>query len=100
MSKVVTIIIAAVLAILGIIVLIGKGDTLIAGYNTASPEEKSKVNIKRLRLLVGSLLIGVGLIYLFMTYIKATPELSLIFAVIIVILAFIVVFLANTWAKK
>ena len=100
MPTVVTIIIAAALAILGIIILIGKGDTLIAGYNTASPEEKSKVNIKRLRLLVGSLLIGVGLIYLFMTNIKATPELSLIFAVIIVILAFIVVFLANTWAKK
>lgn len=100
MSKVVTIIIAAALAILGIIILIGKGDALIAGYNTASPEERSKVNIKRLRLLVGGLLIGVGLIYLFMTCIKATPELSLIFAAVIVIVAFIVVYLANTWAKK
>ena len=92
-------IVMAVVAILGIVILIGKGDALIAGYNTASAEEKAKYNIKRLRLLVGSLLIGIGLVYL-MFNIKATPALSGIFAVVIVILAGIVIFLANTWAKK
>ena len=86
-------------AILGIVILLGKGDALIAGYNTSSAEEKAKYNIKRLRLLVGGLLIGIGLIYL-MFQIKATPLLSGIFAIVIVILAGIVVFLANTWAKK
>ena len=45
-------IIAALLVIMGIIVLLGKGDNLIAGYNTASPEEKAKINIKRLRGLI------------------------------------------------
>ena len=89
----------AALAILGIVILLGKGDALIAGYNTASAEEKTQYNIKRLRLLVGSLLIGIGLIYL-MFHLKATPALSGIFAVIIVILAGIVIYLANTWAKK
>ena len=52
---IVQIIIASFLAVLGIIVLAGKGDMLIAGYNTASKEEKEKVNIKRLRLLIGGL---------------------------------------------
>ena len=94
-----TYIIVAVVAILGIVILIGKGDNLIAGYNTASPEEKAKYNIKRLRLLIGGLLIGIGLVYL-MFHIKATPLLSAIFAVVILLLAFIIIFLANTWAKK
>ena len=92
-------IVMAVVAIMGIVILIGKGDALIAGYNTASAEEKAKYNIKRIRLLVGSLLIGIGLVYL-MFHIKATPALSGIFAVVIIILAGIVLFLANTWAKK
>ena len=59
---IVQIIIASIFVVLGIIVLAGKGDMLIAGYNTASKEEKEKVNIKRLRLLIGGLLV-VWLLY-------------------------------------
>ena len=54
---IVVIIIAAILLIMGIIILIGKGDNLIAGYNTASKEEKSLYNIKRLRGQIGGLLV-------------------------------------------
>ena len=54
---IVLILVAASLLIMGIVVLIGKGDNLIAGYNTASPEEKSQYNIKRLRGLIGGLLV-------------------------------------------
>ena len=43
---VVVIIVGAVMAIMGILILLGKGDNLIAGYNTASEEEKAKYNIK------------------------------------------------------
>ena len=42
---------------MGIVILVGKGDNLIAGYNTASKEEKSLYNIKRLRGLIGGLLV-------------------------------------------
>lgn len=38
---IVLIILAALFLIMGIIILIGKGDNLIAGYNTASEEERS-----------------------------------------------------------
>ena len=34
------IIIASIMAVLGILVLAGKGDTLIAGYNTAPKEDQ------------------------------------------------------------
>ena len=46
-----TLIIASIFFLMSIIIAIGKGDWLIAGYNTSSKEEKQKVNIKRLRLL-------------------------------------------------
>ena len=43
---------AIVFFIIGIVILIGKGDWLIAGYNTASEEERKKVNIVRLRIVM------------------------------------------------
>lgn len=43
---------AIVFFIIGIVILIDKGDWLIAGYNTASEEERKKVNIVRLRIVM------------------------------------------------
>ena len=54
------IIVAALCAIMGIIVLLGKGDFLIAGYNTASDKEKEKYNIHRLRFVVGVVLLAIA----------------------------------------
>ena len=58
---IVLIIVGATLVILGILILIGKGDNLIAGYNTSSKEERAKYNIKRLRGLIGGLLLVLAL---------------------------------------
>ena len=49
---IVLIVVAAILLIIGIIILIGKGDNLIAGYNTASKEERSQYNIKFKALVI------------------------------------------------
>ena len=96
---IVHIIIAALLAILGIVILAGKGDNLIAGYNTASKEEKEKVNIKRLRLVMGILLILLGLmLYLCMKEESITSMFA--FAPIALVLCFAGIALANSWAKK
>ena len=46
------IIFAILFVILAVIFIFGKGDMLIAGYNTANEEERQKVNIHRLRLLM------------------------------------------------
>ena len=37
-------ILAALFLIMGILVIMGKGDNLIAGYNTASQEERAAYN--------------------------------------------------------
>ena len=93
------IILAALLLIMGIIILIGKGDNLIAGYNTASEKEKAQYNIKRLRGLIGGLLIVLAPM-IFLLEREDTMAASLSFVVLVFILCIVVVILANTWAKK
>ena len=96
---VVIIIVSALLLVMGIVVLIGKGDKLIAGYNTASEKEKAKYNIKRLRGLIGGLLIVLAPM-LFLMNGEDTMTASWSFCFLTLILCIIVVILANTWAKK
>lgn len=83
-----------IIVVLAVIILIGRGDNLIAGYNTASRQEREKYNIKRLRICIGVfLLVTAFLTMLFISNI-------FIMAPILFPLVFIVLFLANTWAKK
>ena len=96
---VIHIIIAALLAIFGIVILAGKGDNLIAGYNTASKEEKEKVNIKRLRLVIGILMLLLGLMY-YLCMKEESLSSMLAFAPIALVLCFVDIALANSWAKK
>ena len=93
---IVEIIVATIFLILGIIILIGKGDNLIAGYNIASKEEKSKYNIKRLRGLIGGLLIVLAPMMLLLESFAQSGS----FACLTLVLSIVVVILANTWAKK
>jgi hypothetical protein len=95
-----SVIMSIIFIVLAIIFLMGKGDKLIAGYNTASEEEKSKVNIKRLRLLMAIIcVITAG-------YVSIQPiiennravQMGAFFAFLLVTMIFII--LANTWAKK
>lgn len=91
-------VLAAVFIVMAVLLLLGKGDMLIAGYNTASPEERSHYNIRRLRLLIAALLIVVSV---GMVAMSIWPEkLVAAFAFLTVFLCFLVVFLANTWARK
>jgi len=95
---IVVIIVAALTAIMGIVVLAGKGDMLIAGYNTASKAEREKYDIKRLRLVIGILLIIVGLLCLLL--LEESLEAGFAFASVTLILTAVALALANTWAKK
>lgn len=96
----VKIFIAAILSIMGLIILSGKGDMLIAGYNTASKEERERVNIKRLRLLMGGFMMVLALLAFLL--IEEESLMSIMgFGAITLVLAFIVIALANSsWAKK
>ena len=96
---IVLIIVAATLLIMGIIILIGKGDNLIAGYNTASKEEKAQYNIKRLRGLIGGILVVLAPMMLLLLG-KESLAATLSFVVLTFVLCIVMVLLANTWAKK
>lgn len=96
---VVLIIVAALLLIIGIIILIGKGDNLIAGYNTASKEERAKYDIKRLRGLIGGLLIAMAPMMLLLAGEPSTEKVWS-FTALVLVVCIVVVILANTWAKK
>lgn len=96
---IVLIIVAAILVIMGIIILIGKGDNLIAGYNTASEEEKAQYNIKRLRGLIGGLLLALAPMMLLLNG-ENTMTATWSFCALVFVLCIVVVILDNTWAKK
>ena len=96
----ITIIILAVLLVsMGVIVLIGKGDNLIAGYNTASKEERAKYDVKKLRLLIGGFLVVLAP-SLFIIACEPSMAGIMAYVCIVVVLSFVVVILCNTWAKK
>jgi len=98
MENIVIYALMALMVVLGIVILKGKGDGLIAGYNTASKDERDKVNIKRLRLLVGVLLLlSGGLMPLLLTMEVMG---GLVYTVVIIVGALVGVILANTWAMK
>ena len=94
------IVIAIILVIFGVIILIGKGDFLVAGYNTASKEKKQKVNVKRLRLVIGVFLIIVALILLLPLFIDNQENTHMITAITIIIMTIVCLLLANTWCIK
>ena len=95
----VLIVVAAILVIMGILILIGKGDNLIAGFNTASREEKAQYHVKRLRGLIGGLLIVLAPM-MFLLLREETMEAMWSFVALAFVLCIVVVVLANTWAKK
>jgi preprotein translocase subunit SecG len=96
---IVLIIVAAILVIMGVLILIGKGDNLIAGYNTASEEEKAQYNVKRLRGLIGGLLIVLAPMMLLLNG-EDTMAATWSFCALVFVLCIVVVILANTWAKN
>jgi len=62
--------VVALLAVLSIILLMGKGSFLIAGYNTASKEMKQRYNAKKLCRVVGGGLVILTIILGISTYYK------------------------------
>lgn len=93
-------IVSLLLVILAVVIAFGKGDFLISGYNTASEEKKATYNVKRLRLMVSSLLllITIGLVVAsLLDWGEAEREyLSLGIAVLVVIY----LILTYTWARR
>lgn len=88
--------ISALLVVLGILILIGKGDWAISGYNTASPEEKAQYNIRRLRLVMGLTSLAVAIIMV----LDALLNIEWLIIATVLPLCILVLILGNTWAKN
>lgn len=82
-----------------IVILMGKRDMLIAGYNTASEEKRKRIYIRRLRLLITAALILTSILCLATPFINNNDIIGVAVLIFIIVLICIVI-LANTWAKK
>ena len=86
---------AIICLVFSILIFIGKGDFLIAGYNTASKEEKEQYHTKRIRIVLGTCFLLLAGLTALRDTIGAT---AMFIAIGIVLVATLI--LANTWAKK
>ena len=94
------VIFAIVFIVLAVIFLMGKGDMLIVGYNTASEEERKEVNIHRLRILMAIISVLTAVFCCLMPFIGNEKDNVLKATFVFVAVTFVFIILANTWAKK
>ena len=93
-------IIAALFIVLAVIFLMGKGDKLIAGYNTLSEEERKGINIHRLRILMTFISTVTACFCILLSFIGKDMKSGLTATLFYIVITIIVVIFANTWAKK
>ncbi|MBE6314654.1 MAG: DUF3784 domain-containing protein [Bacteroidales bacterium] len=98
--------VSIVLVLLGVIVLIGKGDMLISGYNTLPAEKKAQYDVKRLRRVTAMLLFVIAIMLpLYELYISTLNEskiavATIVLTVVIIAISIIGVILMNTYCKR
>lgn len=88
--------------VVSILLLSGRGSGLIAGYNTASKEEKAKYDAKRLCRTFGGGMAVITLLLLFMGIFENVLPAGIAYIAIgiIIVDVFIIIVLANTICKK
>ena len=99
-KTIVTGIIAVLFLVFAIVFLMGKGDKLIAGYNTASEEEKRKVDIHKLRILMAIISVITAGYVSILPIIGDNPQDQMVGMFVFFAITIIFIILANTWAKK
>ena len=91
---------AAAFVVLAVVFLMGKGDKLIAGYNTASEEERKEVNIHRLRILMAIMMVITAGFCVLLSFIGKDKNNALAATFFFIMISIVFVILANTWTKK
>lgn len=92
----------ALLAVLSIVLLSGHGENLIAGYNTASPEDKEKYDKKKLCRVMGVGLAVIAVLLLIMAIlISSLPSwFIVVFLAVVIVDCIVMIVLANTICKR
>ena len=83
-----------------LLILSGRGDNLIAGYNTASEKEREQFNMKRLRLVIAGILLATTILFWIPILMNDKDPYKFIVLIGMFPVCFIGIILANTWAKK
>ena len=101
-SPIILYIIAAVFAVMGTILILGRGKNLIAGYNTASAEEKQKYNAKRLCTVIGSGLLAIAVMTATLALFRSIlPSwISYVFGAAVVADCALLIILSNTVCRE
>ena len=93
-------VIAALFIVLAAIFLMGKGDKLIAGYNTSSEEERKGINIHRLRILMAIVSVFTACFCMLLSSIGEDRNQVLTATFVFILITIAIIIHANTWAKK
>lgn len=95
-------IVVVLFAILSIVLLTGRGGWLISGYNTASKEEKSKYDEKKLCRIngAGMAVITVMLLIMGLGEDVLPAAFAYVFLVVTIVDCVVMIVLANTICKK
>ncbi|MBO5806021.1 MAG: DUF3784 domain-containing protein [Tidjanibacter sp.] len=97
-AKLYVLILVAVLCLVGaVLIIVGKGDWLISGYNTASAEERAQYNIRRLRLVMAVTMLIVTIAVLLSAF---APNGERWLITITIPTAILTLLFSNTWAKN
>lgn len=88
---------ATVLVLVGIAVLRGKCDEIIAGYSTASEEERQRYNMKRFRRVVASVFFVTAVLLFLLLFESAWAV--IVFCAACLLLCGILAVLTCTWVK-
>ena len=108
MGTILIIIINILMIVLAAVIVVDKGDRLIAGYNTASEQEKQQFNVKRLRVVVAAILV-LSIAALDVPFLisgqaddatAGTETAQVIAAMAVIYIAIAGIIIANTWCKK
>ena len=83
-----------------LLIVSGRGDNLIAGYNTASEKEREQYHIKRLRLVIAGIMLATIILFWIPILMNDKDPHKLIVLIGLFPICFIGIILANTWAKK
>ncbi len=96
MNVVILALISLLVVMMGVVVLMGRGDWLISGYNTLPPEKRQQYNLPRLRLVT-----GLGTIIVMLSWDMFTIfDLYDVGSYVVLGEAVVMVVMSKTWAKR
>ena len=94
---IIAIVASFVVLIIITLILLGRGDWLISGYNTSTKEERSKYKIVRLRVLTS---VSMLLLLIFAWLLEILDVGNIVYSSVILSIAIISAILQYTWARR